>query len=286
MKHLYGKLTCCFVLFILLCVTAWSEDRLTRTSHIDWEAGKLNISFQINFDTRQNSVLKGRQMSEVRVREELPFAIQGALIPVRLDSYTLFEDIIKTDPSLLLLIEELAEKSAPLRSHLSPRLDFYRSDYAFSLYPEIVSLLPLHEVPQSMQGLLDWEATTDFTGIVIYMKGEYPIWGTREQGKLEPSFFPKIFDENMNLVFSKDMMDPEIIRERGMCSYAEATASVKNNWRAGHSPFTTMGTALFGKYHTDIIITEKAARKLLYSEHNRNLLKNGQILIICDLETD
>ena len=44
-----------------------------------------------------------------------------------------------------------------------------------------------------------------------------------------------------------------------------------------------MAKGIFGENYTDVIIPVDSARKILYSNQNIELLKDGKIIIICNL---
>ena len=168
-------------------------------------------------------------------------------------------------------------------SHLTPDLSQFVVTYTLDLFPEVIRLFIQHTYPYPTPRILTYEPTTAFSGIVIFMKGLYPVHGEQNSTSLNPALFPKIFDTNMRLVLEKDMMDPSVLKNWGVVAYTDSLNEKLFTDRIGFTPLRIKAAGIFGKQYTDIIIPLEAARKILYSPQNRKLLTEGKILVICDL---
>lgn len=270
-------------LLIISAGAGYSQESLQTRTTIDWEQGTVDIVFTLDLRALDEPPLTSRTHADMLIREQLPIALQQAATPMLLDSYDTVGTLFRSLPSLSSALEELASQAGPERTYFSSDLGFYNSEYRFLIYPDILALLPLHEIPVETPEKLEWAATSDFTGIVIYMKGDFQVQGERTRGKLNPCLFPKLFDEDMNLILSKDMVDPDMVRQWGVFGYSDTFDSIKALSRVGRYPLRIMGTGIFGEQRTDIMISKKASDKILYSDHNRSLLVQGRVLVVCDL---
>ena len=79
------------------------------------------------------------------------------------------------------------------------------------------------------------------------------------------------------------MMDPDRLSEWGVFGYTDSTDYLDYKDRVGPTPLLTMARAVFGDYRTDLLIPVDAAEKILATPANRELIRQGRILIICDL---
>jgi hypothetical protein len=52
--------------------------------------------------------------------------------------------------------------------------------------------------------------------------------------------------------------------------------------RVGELPLLTKARGVFGRNATDLLLSAEVARQLLSRQHNRELLREGKILIILD----
>lgn len=275
------------VLFFLLfgTLSMYAQEGVQVKSSLNWTAGKLLLSFSIDISQEGIPVINGRRNAERKMQDNLTSALEKHLRPICIDSYNTFGDIIHENPSLIDAINNMLDTSLPEKTYLSEDLHTFHGEYSFDLYSDIVSLLDLHSVPKGIGKRLTWVPTSGFSGLIIYMKGTYPVHGSDEQGNVVPCLLPRIFDEQMDLVLDPGMMDPKGIKTWGVCAYSDTTDEKEYQNRTGLTPLRISGTGIFGKNHTDIIISREDADKLLYLKENRDLLAEGKIVIICDLDT-
>jgi hypothetical protein len=146
----------------------------------------------------------------------------------------------------------------------------------------VAGLLIRHRKPFPVPRILGFVPTRNYSGIVIFAQGEYEQFGKLELGSLMPALFPKIYDEEMNLVLEKSMCDPDTLREWGMIAYSDDLDLKRYSYRVGSFPLTLMAKAIFGTNSTDIIIPSEAAAEILSLEENRRLLSQAKIVIIYD----
>jgi hypothetical protein len=186
------------------------------------------------------------------------------------------------DPLLTQKMFRIAQGGHKTSSHLSKEMDQFVVRYRFDIYPDIVTPFIEHSRPYPVPRIIDYEPTTSFSGIVIYMKGVFPVHGEEKSEELRPCLFPKIFDQQMQLIVESGMVPPDVLKNRGMAAYTDTLDEKPFINRIGYAPLRIIGTGIFGKHYTDVIIPMEASRKILYSEKNRSLLTEGKILIICN----
>lgn len=249
----------------------------------DWE--KAVIKLKVTTDIKQNfsSLPKEKLKAEKKADRNLIDIFIENCSSINYDRYQNLKDFIINKTDLLAQSSHEIFSYKKNYSVLSRDFKSLELEYEFNIFPDISSQLIKHEYAQDIPRTLLWTATENFSGIVIYAKGEMNSHGENRKESLKPALFPRIFDEDMNLIFDKSMMTPEIINSKGLALYTDKTDLNAFSERIGLSPLKTSAIEVFGDYHTDIVISKDAAQKILYSEKNRELLKNGKILIICDL---
>ncbi|MEW5817083.1 MAG: hypothetical protein AB1798_17015 [Spirochaetota bacterium] len=257
---------------------------ITSDSSIDWENGTLTINARADLSSSGINLLNARNKAELAIDQRLVLLLRDALFPVPVDSYTLVKDLVQQKPELLDSFESIAAKGRKVLSHLTRDLAAFTVQYVYSLYPDIITPFLEHHNAFQPPRLLGFEPTNQFSGIVIYMKGEFPVYGENKKAGLIPCFFPKIFDQDMNLVASAEMTSTEAMLQWGFAAYTSSLDEKPYSTRIGLTPLRTLGIGIFGKNKTDIIIPNETARKILASEKNLDLIRKGKILVICDLE--
>ena len=86
----------------------------------------------------------------------------------------------------------------------------------------------------------------------------------------------------MELVASASMAEPEYLKRWGFVLYTESLDTGQFEDRIGLYPYHTTAEAIFGNNHTDILIPEDAAEKILYNRNNHRLIREGRIVIIIE----
>jgi len=118
----------------------------------------------------------------------------------------------------------------------------------------------------------DYVFTTDFTGLVIDARG----LGKRS------AVAPHIYDENHNLIYGADFIDPDYFSKWGLVQYTDSPYYDKYLDRVGEKPFRIVAMKEDKLIETDIEISNEDAKILLQSELTKQRLKEGRVIIIID----
>jgi hypothetical protein len=108
----------------------------------------------------------------------------------------------------------------------------------------------------------------DYTGIIIDCRGL----------KLNPCFFPRIFNEKLQEVFSIDFADSRHVIERGLVYYTESEP--RDDPLTGSNPLRIRAIATMGPHRTDIKISLPDSRRIHGSQKNLKLLRECRVAII------
>ena len=141
-------------------------------------------------------------------------------------------------------------------------------------------LFPSRETP--IRRSLGYVATRKFSGLLIHAKGRLPEAGSSRMTAARPALFPRIWDEQMNLVLDKGMCSPEALARWGMVGYALDPDEDAAVLRVGNFPLRLAARGVFGDKPADIVISTDGARKLLTLAENIALLREGRIVIVYD----
>jgi hypothetical protein len=284
-KRFLGRLAFSLVLLLILCAPAHSQiiEEVELADSVNWQEGVLDLELTVHLSQEQTFLPSVRFKVEKEIRSNLAVYLQEALGDLNLTSYRKVREEAGENPRLNQAIYELAGKSIKGSSYLNQDMTEFIINYRFKLFPDIISLFIDHTRAYSPPKILTYEPTNEFSGVVIYVKGSFPVHGTDASHQLQPCLFPQIYDQQMRLVLDEGMMEPQVLQKWGVMAYTDTLDEKPFIERIGHTPLRIMATGLFGKYHTDIMIPIDSARKLLYNEHNRDLLTAGKILVICDL---
>jgi hypothetical protein len=252
----------------------------TRTT-VDWY--KHSVSVTISLDTKSAGIKlpAGRQKAEALIRDNLADIVGDGLLSLCADSRDTLADCVESGTLNLDSYIGLVSGAQPQRSRFSKDFKRFETDYQFSLV-DIASLLVKHQATDDIAPALEYHPSRDFTGIVIYATDKLPLHGTSRSETLKPCLFPKIWDNSMNLLLEKNMANPEDIKRWGLVAYAVKGSDVLLSDRVGNDPLKIVAQGLFGKNHTDIILSKDDSLTIRSRAANRELLRQGKVMIITD----
>ena len=285
----------CFILSLLLIFTssgslAAQDNNITYSSEVDWQLKEMVIDVEAVFPPGSDS-LRMRDSSEDLFRHNF-FDIFNKSVredrfgPLYFNSYYTIEESIQKNPQILSRIDEISNNIIKVFTVYNQDMAGVRMQYKLNIYRDIARYFVTHSIPQKPEKNMVWTSSADFTGVVIYAADDYPVHGENAFSRLNPALFPSVYDENIEKVFSMEMVDPEVLTSRGPLSYFSNPDDPGIAETAGEKPLYTMARKIFGKYRTDIIIPTADADRIFYSEKNAALIREGRFVIICTLPSD
>jgi hypothetical protein len=281
------------ILLLLVCGSLWllfsADAAFDTTVSIDWGRGLLKITAVTDLDLQNLPFPRARAKAEQVLYDSMPSLFVEALMDVPIDSYFTVRDKLKDEDereNLLQSLSRIASKGEKMGSYVSEDFKQLETSYVYPFYGAdgILSSMVRHEEPVPLRHELGFHATRKFSGVVIYAKGEYPVWGakTNEKSRIRKAFFPRIFDDKMNVVVRMEMCDPQMLKKWGIVAYSSSEVENSFGYRVGSFPLRIIAHGVYGKNNTDIIISAESAGELLSLAENRELLIQGRILIIVD----
>ena len=250
---------------------------------IDWQRGKFVI--QVTVEIAASHTPKTRYKAERRIANLIPIVFIEEVADICVDSYHRIGDTYRENGETLEKLKELALTGKKESASYSADMKSVKATYTFPIFGEsgLLNFFVSHSHPYPTRKAFGFVPTKRYTGIVIYAKGEYPLYGENgTEGSLKSSLFPKIFDEAMKTVVEKEQCDPESLKRWGMAQYSDSLAVERFSPRIGRFPLHIIARGIYGKNGTDIIIPTEDTKQLLALRENRDLLIQGRILIIVD----
>jgi len=280
MKHglLYG--------FIFICIGSIFGQTTNITGTIEWRKMEINASVKINLANEGIYLPVGRIHAEETISDQYPHLMRPHLLSLPVDSSTTLIDLLNRGEISLLgtdTISLTAKKRAPA---LSTDLKVMSANYTLNLGNLSASLI-LHSRPRETIRTLTPAPVASYTGIIIIAYELLPIHGRNTRAMVLPCLFPKIWDTDMNLIYERNMVDPQtvktIIRYVDPESIFTQTPSGLDEDLAkfvGSNPLRIIARGVFGLRPTDPIIDKDDALLIISSERNRMLLREGKVAIV------
>jgi hypothetical protein len=290
-KNLKPLLT--ITLFLLAAWGLEAQVRFDVSSSINWTSRELDTKASFDLALAGIRLPTGRSMGEEILRQAYTRLVRTNLLPIRVDSTSTLQDLVdrgEISMEELDLICREAEKTPPSLS-----TDLSQMTGRYKVFMEKISarLLSHRRAIEPARPLIPVRAA-EYTGIIIIAYEELPIHGRRSQAFLIPCLFPKIWDTNMELVYERNMFDPGIKEESLMVHYTttenifQPTPSGLEGELAdlvGPNPLRIFAREVFGINPTDPVIDREDALKILSTENNRRLLRDGKVVLVLNEKT-
>ena len=258
-----------------------SEPGFAVTSRVDWAAGAIDVEISHALDPATQSLVRAKGNAETEIQSRLSDFLIRAIANVPVDSSHTFGDLLAADPDLFARVSQLSRGGLKDEIFLSPDFSSLTVHYSLSLFgAQGISspLYPSRETP--IRRRLGYVTTRKFTGVLISASGVLPESGTTRMMAARPALFPRLWDEQMNLVLEKAMCSPQALARWGMVGYAQRLDDPVVSLRAGVLPLRLAARAVFGDKAADIVISTDGVRQLLALPENISLLQQGKVVIV------
>jgi hypothetical protein len=255
-------------------------------SKVDWKARVLSIDVELDMSAAGLKMPEGRLEAQRMVEHDFPGLAKDAVFALQADSHRTIETAVADgtlDADRLVGLSSLARLE---RSSFSKDMRRFLATYGLDLNA-IASLFLSGAQSAPIRPSLEAEPTRDYSGILIYAKGDLPVHGEGVEGRAQPCLFPRIYDGEMKLVLDRSVVVPEVLakegRSGGVLGYASALG-IEAGERVGGDPMRVKATELFGDARCDYVISREDALRILSSPGNRELLRQGKVVVVLDFE--
>ena len=265
--------------------------RFETSYSVDWVRSEMLALADFNLAQAGIRLPSGRFQAEEILLESYTRLLRPLLLPLRVDSSTTLRELLDRGEIRLEDMDRFSREADRMPPSLSRDLGSMYSSYRISL-ERISAFLMRHRPGAEPERPLIPAITADYTGIIIIANGELPIHGRHSSALLEPCLFPKIWDTNMNVIYDKAMFEPG---ERNMIVHYTVQENVFRPTPsglegelaalAGPRPLRIFARGVFGVYPTDPIIDREDAMRIISSENNRRLLREGRVIFVLNEES-
>lgn len=284
------KLTTALVLSVLLlyCVESAAAQARMHTSAgiiqsngwVDWRSNTfvLQVTFEPQGETGPLPLLRSK--AETAIERNLPKLFIEAISPVIINSRQRIGDTLIDSPEKTAQFRKLAGAGKIVSSRFSRDFSKFHRIFHYSLYPNLSEHFVAHPRAVSQTAELTYVASGRYSGIVIFVDDPIEIHGSHHLDTLQPALFPRIYNDEMDIIIDKTMVQPEIINTRGMINYYHTSEIDMIHSRVGEVPLYVHAKALFGVHSTDLVVTDRAARKIKADSHTLSLINQGRIAVV------
>lgn len=277
-KKLIMAAAACFCLNSAFAQT----DTTSATSSIDWSTSKFSSLIDLDLNKAGISNPSSRGSAVELINMQLPTLIKDKMLSIQVDSSMQLSDLVIQGSVTLEQLTDIIDNSSYKSSCYFSR-DFKNLEvvHNFSLN-DVGSLIIKHNTAYRPKNPIDKVPSRAYSGIIIDARGNLPVHGEFTRDDLDPCLFPKIWDDTMELLYERNMVNPNIGKKQGIVTYTYSTNEKDYASRIGNDPLRISAKQVYGITRTDPIISRNDALKILSVPANVKLLEEGKVVIIID----
>ncbi len=265
----------------LLISVSLSAQSIESVSEIDWTT--KTFTSNITMDTAKAGVKmpSGKKIASMQIKTKTPELIQRPLLTLFVDNReTLGDQVIKNNITLdhIATIIEEGKTTPEIFSHDTKYLKTTNTLNVDS----VSSALIKHTLGYKPEVPIETVPSRPFSGIIIDARGAKPVHGEYVKSEVYPSFFPQIWDEEMNTIYEKNMVNASAASKNGIIRYDYSEDFHRYEETVGYNALYIRATEVYGRNRTDPVIKRSDALKILTVPENVQLLNEGRIVILLD----
>ena len=275
------------LLSFLICISAFSvtaqidNTTLESKSRVDWTQKKFSSDISLDIKKAGIQLPAGRNSAESLIHLKTPALLKDPVLSLFVDSANYLGDLVIDDTITLEQVTEITENARQTPAIFTPDGKTAKLTNTIDMNT-IGKLLVKHKYPYTPEEPIEITASREYSGIIIDARGSIPVHGEFVSSEVYPAFFPTIWDENMNIIYEKNIADKTTVQEKGLVEYNWQDNFSLYDERVGSDPLYIKAWRVYGRHRTDPLIRKRDALKILTVEANRKLLKEGKVVILLD----
>ncbi len=221
----------------------------------------------------------GKNSAVNTVASRLPNLIKDPLLTLYVDSSRTLGDYILERKISLSQITDIVESGNKTLGYFDNKNSLFKMDHKL-LLNQIGSLFTRHQSPYERRKSIETISSRAYSGIIIDARGQLPVHGEFVDAQAEPCLFPRVWNENMEIVYERNMAQNLEVKTNGVAGYDWSDDESRYSQRVGADPLRISAKQIFGHNRTDLVISDDDALRIFSVPQNAGLLKNGKIVLL------
>ncbi|MBQ9494827.1 MAG: OmpA family protein [Treponema sp.] len=270
--------------FFFLCALApvcAQHGTMTATSSIDWQNQQFISSVTLDTEKAGITLPSGRNAATELIRLKMPILIKDPLFSLYVDNSRQLGNLITDNTLTLKQITDVINSGKKTPAVFKDGTMMLVTANRINMH-EISKLLVKQRNPYAPSEPMQSVSSRAYSGIIIDARGKLPVQGEYIESVVSPCFFPQIWNENMDIVYERDMVDFDTARKSGIVMYGATDDVNAYAARIGYDPLYIRAVKVYGRNRTDPVISIDDALRILTVPQNRTLLRNGKVVILLD----
>ena len=281
MKKILFIITLTFCINLTLFANNSENTSLESTSKINWITKEFVSELSLDVEKANIKMPSGKKIASAKIKSNMPKLIQPPLLSLFADSNSTLSDMVISNRLNL-------DKIYNFIMNGYKTTDVFRNNAKEIFTTNYLNInllnkeLIRHNFSSEVEKPIEIVPSRAYTGIIIDARGELPVHGEYVKSESYPCFFSQIFDDEMNILYEKNFVEPNIIEQNGLVDFHYSDNIADYEKRIGSDPLYIKAVQVYGRNRTDPIIKRKDALKILTVPENVELLKQGKVVILLD----
>lgn len=255
------------------------EATMRSTSSVDWIKAQFTSKITLDIQKAGIQLPSGKTAATKNVEMQLPALIKDPLLTLNVDSSVKLGDMIIQNNLTLEQLTHIIDKSRRTPGVLTVGTNEMLVTNTINL-SEIGALMVKHNVPYKGQIPIETISSRAYTGIIIDATSVLPVHGEYTVESTEPCFFPKIWNDQMDLIYERNMVNRNVAASEGIVHYDTESECAECIKRVGRDPLRITAIEVFGANRTDPVISYDDYLRIMTVPKNRELLREGKVVIL------
>lgn len=267
--------------FSMIISSVFAAETIEAISSINWITREFKTNISLDTKKANLQMPSGKKTASNNIIQKMPPLTQPALLSIFEDSTNNLSDRVIENRLSLDDVYDFIMNGYKTPDVFSQDIKYLKTTNTLKIN-DLGKKLVNHKQPYNPEKPIEYTPSRAYTGIIIDARGSQPVHGEYVKSEVYPCLFPQIWDDQMNRVFEKNLVDPKVVISEGLVKYHYSDNLADYEEKVGSDPLYIKASQVYGRNRCDPIIKHKDALKILTIPENVKLLQEGKIVILLD----
>lgn len=267
--------------FSMIISSVFAAETIEAISSINWITREFKTNISLDTKKANLQMPSGKKTASNNIIQKMPPLTQPALLSIFEDSTNNLSDRVIENRLSLDDVYDFIMNGYKTPDVFSQDIKYLKTTNTLKIN-DLGKKLVNHKQPYTPEKPIEYTPSRAYTGIIIDARGSQPVHGEYVKSEVYPCLFPQIWDDQMNRVFEKNLVDPKVVISEGLVKYHYSDNLADYEEKVGSDPLYIKASQVYGRNRCDPIIKHKDALKILTIPENVKLLQEGKIVILLD----
>jgi|SRR5574344_830842 outer membrane protein OmpA-like peptidoglycan-associated protein len=251
------------------------------SSYINWTKDTFSSEINLNVQKAGIPLPSGKSAAINRIQMDLPVLIKDPLLSIYVDDTRTIGDLVVEGSMTLDEITRIIAAGKQTPAYFAENGIDLQTKHLIKLQ-DLGAPLVKHTTPYTLKTPIEHIASRAYTGIIIDARGSLPIHGEFTTSEVSPCLFPCIYNEDMDLIYERNMVDPSIAKKNAIVYYGSDDRKETYISRVGKDPLWITAKKVYGVNRCDPVISHDDYLRIATVPENLKLLAQGKVVILLD----